>query len=499
MTQADIITILPLIIVVAWAVILMLVDLWIPKQRKGITAVLAAAGLAVALGFVLRQSGSVLTAANGMLVVDGFSSTMNMIFLVSGLAAIALAYDYLQRMGIERGEYYILLMFSISGMMLMAGAYDLIVVFLALELLSIPLYILAGFARPRPDSEESSLKYFLLGAFASGFVLYGTALVYGATAHTDFLSISQSLVDGKANPYLLLAGAALILVGFGFKVAAVPFHHWAPDVYQGAPSPVTGFMSVAVKAAGFAALLRVFITAFGGLAVDLTPILYTLAALTMIGGNVLAVAQTNIKRLLAYSSIANAGYLLMAFVPFGNGAVLSDSVSSALFFLVGYGLTSIGAWAVVVAVEQADSASRPVEEGKGLELNNFAGLARKYPWLALAMLICMLSFTGVPLTLGFWGKFYLFRTAVLGGYSSLALIGLVTSVISAYYYLRVVVVMYMRPGEPQAADDIWVRFTAVVAALAVLVFGFIPGPLLEMAAHAILRSDHDTKRKRRRG
>jgi NADH-quinone oxidoreductase subunit N len=470
---------LPLIIVVAWAVVLLLVDLWIPKRRKGITAVLAAAGLAVALGFVLRQSGSVLTAANGMLVVDGFSSTMSMIFLASGLAAIALAYDYLRRMSIERGEYYILLMFSISGMMLMASAYDLIVVFLALELLSIPLYILAGFARPRPDSEEASLKYFLLGAFASGFVLYGTALVYGATAHTDFLRISQSLVDGLANPYLLLAGAGLILVGFGFKVAAVPFHHWAPDVYQGAPSPVTGFMSVAVKAAGFAALLRVFITAFGGLAVDLTPVLYTLAALTMIGGNVLAVAQTNIKRLLAYSSIANAGYLLMAFVPYGNGAVLSDSVASALFFLVGYGLTSIGAWAVVVALERV--------EGRGLELNDFAGLARKYPWLALAMLICMLSFTGVPLTLGFWGKFYLFRTAVLGGYTSLALIGLVTSVISAYYYLRVVVMMYMRPGEPQATDDVWVRFTAVVAALAVLVFGFIPGPLLEMAAHAILR------------
>jgi len=479
MTQADIITILPLIIVVAWAVVLLLIDLWIPKRRKGITAVLAAAGLAVTLGFVLRQSGSVLTAANGMVVVDGFSSTMSMIFLVSGLAAIALAYDYLQRMSIERGEYYILLMFSIAGMMLMASAYDLIVVFLALELLSIPLYILAGFARPRPDSEEASLKYFLLGAFASGFVLYGTALVYGATAHTDFLRISQSLVDGQANPYLLLAGAGLILVGFGFKVAAVPFHHWAPDVYQGAPSPVTGFMSVAVKAAGFAALLRVFITAFGGLAVDLTPILYTLAALTMLGGNVLAVAQTNIKRLLAYSSIANAGYLLMAFVPYGNGAVLSDSVASALFFLVGYGLTSIGAWAVVVALEQV--------EGKGLELKDFAGLARKYPWLALAMLICMLSFTGVPLTLGFWGKFYLFRTAVLGGYTSLALIGLVTSVISAYYYLRVVVMMYMRAGEPQAADDVWVRFTAVVAALAVLGFGFIPGPLLEMAAHAILR------------
>lgn len=479
MTGAELYTILPMLVVVVWAVLLMLADLWIPKDRKGITAILAAAGLAVALGFTLAQGGKSADGMNGMVVVDGFSVLMDIIFLASGMAGIALAYDYLKRMKIERGEFYVLLMFSVGGMMLMAGAYNLIIVFLALELLSIPLYILAGFARPRLDSEESSLKYFLLGTFASAFVLYGIALVYGATTHTDLLGISQVVSAGTANGALFIAGAALVLVGFGFKIAAVPFHRWAPDVYQGAPTPVTGFMSVAVKAAGFAALLRVFITAFSSLAVDMTPVMYALAALTMIAGNVLAIAQTNIKRLLAYSSIANAGYLLMAFVPFGNGQVLSDSVSSALFFLVGYGLTSIGAWAVVIALEQA--------EGKGLEINDFAGLGRKYPWLALAMMICMLSFTGVPLTLGFWGKFFLFRTAILGGYTSLALIGLVTSVISAYYYLKVVVVMYMRPGEPAAVQDVWVRFTAIVSALAVLILGLVPGPLLNMAAQAILR------------
>lgn len=479
MTEADLLTILPMLVVVIWAVLLMLADLWIPKDRKGITAILAALGLAVALGLTLSQGGKTASAMNGMVVVDGFSVLMDIIFLVSGMAAIALAYDYLKRMKIERGEYYILLLFSISGMMLMAGAFDLIMVFLALELLSIPLYILAGFARPREESEESALKYFFLGAFASAFVLYGIALVYGATSHTDLLKIAQVVSDGTANVGLFLAGAALVLVGFGFKVAAVPFHRWAPDVYEGAPTPVTGFMSVAVKAAGFAALLRVFITAFSSLAVDMTTVLYALAALTMIAGNVLAIAQTNIKRLLAYSSIANAGYLLMAFVPYGNGQVLSQTVSSALFFLVGYGLTSIGAWAVVIALEQA--------EGKGLGLSDFAGLGRKYPWLALAMMIFMLSFTGVPLTLGFWGKFFLFRTAILGGYTSLALIGLVTSVVSAFYYLKVVVIMYMQPGEPAACEDVWVRFTAVITAVAVLAFGVIPGPLLNMAAQALLR------------
>ncbi len=479
MSGADLYTILPILVVIVWAVLLMLADLWIPDERKGLTAILAAAGLAVALGLTLAQSGKTATAMNGMVVVDGFSVLMNIIFLVSGMAGIALAYDYLKRMKIERGEYYVLLMFSTSGMMLMAGAYDLIIVFLALELLSIPLYILVGFARPRVESEESSLKYFLLGAFASAFVLYGIALVYGATARTDLLGISQLVTEGTANAGLFIAGAALVLVGFGFKVAAAPFHRWVPDVYQGAPSPVTGFMSVAVKAAGFAALLRVFITAFSSLAVDMTSVMYALAALTMIAGNVMAIAQSNIKRLLAYSSIANAGYLLMAFVPYGNGQVLSDAVSSALFFLVGYGLTSIGAWAVVIALEQA--------EGKGLELSDFAGLGRKYPWLALAMMIFMLSFTGVPLTLGFWGKFFLFRTAILGGYTSLAIIGLVTSVISAYYYLKVVVIMYMHSGEPAAVEDVWVRFTAIVTAVAVLIFGIIPGPLLTMAAQALLR------------
>jgi len=463
---------------VGWALVLMLVDLWIPKGRKGIVALLSAVGLVVAMGCTLLLAGQKMTAFNGMVAVDGFSLALDMLFLVSGLAAIALAYNWLKRTQLERAEYYTLLLFSISGMMLMAHAYDLIIVFLALELLSIPLYILAGFYRDRAESEEASLKYFLLGAFAGGFVLYGIAMVFGATARTDLPGIFEVMQSGKGNPVLFGVGAALILVGLGFKVAAFPFHKWVPDVYQGAPSPVTAFMSVAVKAAGFAALLRVFVTAFPSLAPQLTPVLWVLSALTMTAGNVMAIAQTNIKRLLAYSSISNAGYLLMAFVTIGNPKVLADSVASMLFFLVAYGFTSLGAWAVVVALEQA--------EGKGLELNDFSGLGRKYPWLALAMMVFMLSFTGVPVTLGFWGKFYLFRTAVMGGQLELALIGLVTSLISAYYYLRVVVVMYMRPGEPQVQGDRWVRLTAVVAALVVVGLAFVPNTLLDVVLKAVL-------------
>ncbi|MBI4732074.1 MAG: NADH-quinone oxidoreductase subunit N [Chloroflexi bacterium] len=278
---------------------------------------------------------------------------------------------------------------------------------------------------------------------------------------------------------LLTIGAALILVGFGFKVAAVPFHMWTPDVYQGAPTPVTAFMSVGAKAAGFAALLRIFVLAFPSLSADLTPVLWVLAALTMFIGNLIAISQTNIKRMLAYSSIAHAGYILMALVAYGNPAVAADSVASALFYLVAYAVTSFGAWSVVMALEKPDA--------KGLEINDFAGLGRRKPLLAAAMTVFMLSFTGMPPTLGLVGKFFLFRAAIEGGFIWLAVIGVLTSLISAYYYLRVVVVMYMREGESQAEGEPWLNFTTVVMALATVVLSFIPMALFSWASGAVLR------------
>ncbi len=474
----DIYAILPVMIVVGWALLLLVVDLWIPKNRKGITALLAVVGMAIALGFVLAASGSTILGWNNMVVLDGFSSFLQVIFLVSGMAAVALAYDYIQRMQINHGEFYVLMMFSMAGMMLMSQAYNLLMVFVALELLSIPLYVLVGFARTKLESEEASLKYFLLGAFASGFVLYGTALVFGATSHLDFVGIAAVVKAGSANTVLFLIGSALLLVGFGFKVAAVPFQMWTPDVYQGAPTPITAFMSVAVKAAGFAALMRVFLVLFPGFSAQLTPILWVMAALTMIVGNVVALAQNNIKRMLAYSAIAHAGYLLMAFVAFGNGEVVRNSVASMLFYLVAYGLTSIGAWGLVVLIEH--------EYGKGLMLDDLAGIGKKYPWLGVAMLIFMLSFAGVPLTMGFWGKFYLFRTAVQAGFIGLAIIGLLTSVASAYYYLRVVVYMFMKPGEPKLQLNSWVTFVIGVAALAVVLLSLVPWTILELASRAVL-------------
>lgn len=469
----------PVIVVAVWACVLLLVDLAIPPVRKGLTALLAAAGLLVSAGFVIAQFGKPASGFGGMVVVDDFSNFISLLLLMSGVMGIALSYDYLKRIDAERGEYYVLLMLSISGMMLMGMSSDLIMVFLALELLSIPLYVLAGLALPRPSSEEAGIKYFLLGAFATGFFVYGTALVYGANGSTSLQAIVDAIQANQYDPMLMVLGAALILVGLGFKVAIVPFHMWTPDVYQGAPSSITAFMAVGAKTAGFAALLRVFVLAFPSFSADLTPILWGLAALTMILGNFAAIAQHNIKRLLAYSSIAHAGYILMALVPYGNPAVSEDSVASALFYLVAYAFTSFAAWAVVIALERSGEA--------GLELDDYAGLGRSHPALAAVMAVAMLSFTGVPPTLGFIGKFYLFRTVIEGGYISLALIGVLTSLVSAYYYLRVVVIMYMRDGEPQPRRERWLNLTGYASAIGVVLLSFFATPLLALAVQAVLQ------------
>ena len=470
--------ILGIVVLTIWACALLLVDLAIPKDRKGWTALLAAVGLLVTLVISLSRFGQPQPAFGGMVVNDGFSVFLDVIFLVSGVAGITLAYDYLKRMGWERGEYYVLLLFAVLGMMLMAHAADLMVIFLALELLSIPLYILAGIAQPQVESEEASLKYFLLGAFSGGFVVYGIALIFGATGTTSLAGVIQAIKTGTPNFMLLLLGAGLFLVGLGFKVAIVPFHMWTPDVYQGSPAAVTAFMAVGAKAGGFAALLRVFFMAFQPVAVDLTPILWALAVATMILGNVVAIAQSNIKRMLAYSSIANAGYILMALVPYGQGAVANQAVASALVFLAAYALTSFTAWAVVISLERTGNL--------GQQLDDFAGLGRKFPALAAAMAVAMLSFTGVPPTLGFVAKFYLFGMVVGAGYIGLALIGVLTSLISAYYYLRLIVIMYMRDGEPQVRKEPWLYATALVAAVCTVVLSIFAAPLFNFASQAVL-------------
>ena len=478
MTLNDFYSILPAAILIVWALILLLADLWLSKHTPVVTPILAVLGLIASIAASVLYTGNVASGFGGFILVDGFSRFLVPLFAVTGIFAIGLAYDYLKRMGLQRGEYYTLLLFSISGMMLMASAGDLVIIFLSLELLSIPLYILSGFASPKAHSEESALKYFLLGTFASGFFLFGAAFLFGATATTNLNGIVESVKAGSANNTFLLIGSGLLLAGFGFKVAVVPFHSWTPDVYHGAPAPVSAFMSVGAKAAGFAALIRVFSLIFPSLAAEYTPIFWGLAALTMLVGNVVAVAQTNLKRMLAYSSIAHAGYILMAFVPFGDAAIRANSIASALFYLMVYALGSLGAWAVVIGMEK--------EDNQGTEINDLAGLAKRSPLTAAAMTVFMLSFTGIPLTLGFWGKFYLFRTAIEGGFVSLAVIGLLTSLVSAFYYLRVVVKMYFQDGNSEFHWNFWTAAVAIFCALALVVLSFIPGSLFDLAVKALL-------------
>ncbi len=482
MSLSDLLTnlrvVLPLTALIAWSCILLIIDLFIPKGHKGWTAILAALGLAATIGLFLVQGPQATSGFNNMVIYDGFSTFLNVLILASGLVGIALAYDYIKRLGIERGEYYALLLFSIAGMMLMAQANDLIVVFLALELLSIPLYVLAGFARPRLESEEASLKYFLIGAFSGGFEVFGIALVFGATGTTNLSNIFTAIGSKAADMPLLTVGAALILVGLGFKVAAVPFHMWVPDVYHGSPSSVTGFMSVGAKVGGFAAILRIFVSAFPSISADITMVLWAISALTMFFGNVIAMSQTNIKRMLAYSSIANTGYILMALVPYGNPAVSSGTIAAGIFYLVAYSLMTLGAWSVIISLERPD--------GQGLTLDDYAGLGRKSPLLAATMTIFMLSFVGVPPTIGFMGKFYLFRIIIQGGYLGLAIIGVFTTLLSAYFYLRLVVIMYMREGQPIIRTEFWTRAVAVVAAILVIVLTVTAEPILSLASKAFL-------------
>ena len=478
LTSLDYQVLTPYILLTVWACILLLVDLFIPKSRKGITALLSALGLAITLGFTLSQIGREGFGFSGMVVLDGFSTFINALILVSGILGVALAYGYVKRMGLERGEFYVLLLFSVTGMMLMAQAADLIIVFIALELLSIPLYVLAAFARTDLRSEEAGMKYFLLGAFATGFVVYGTALVFGATGSTNLVAIVESASNGTSS-LLLTIGAALVLVGFGFKVAAVPFHMWTPDVYQGAPTAVTAFMSSGAKIAGFAALLRVFATAFPTIAMDMTDVLWALSALTMIVGNLVAISQSDIKRMLAYSSIAHAGYILMAFVPYGNLEVRDVSIAAGLFYLVSYAITNFGAWGVVIALEK--------KEQKGLAIDDYAGLGKKHPALAAAMTVFILSLIGFPPTIGMVGKFYLFRAVISGGFTWLAIIGVLTSLVSAFYYLRVVVTMYMKDGEPETERETWLGLTTGATALLTVVVSLVPQFLFTWASEAVLK------------
>ena len=446
---------LPVIFLGLFTMVLLLVDLFVPRERKHVTALVALGALVVAFVINLLVFDSSEVALADMFIADRFTGFVNLVVLVAGVLTVLISVDYLKRAGIEQGEYYTLLLLSITGIMLMGAANDLIVIFIALELLSIPLYVMAAMRLNDLKSEESGIKYFILGAFASAFLVYGMAMIYGATGTTNLPAIFEAVegivAEASTSRLYLLLGAALVIVGLGFKVAAVPFHMWTPDVYEGAPTPVTAFMSVGAKAGGFAALLRVmtlalpaFVIEAGDTATAWQTTVAIVAALTMILGNVVAISQTNIKRLLAYSSIAHAGYILMAVAAAGTAGVSGSSINGALVYLLAYTLTNLGAFAVAIAIEKDD--------GSGTTLEDFVGLGRSKPLLAAMMAVFMFSLTGIPLTAGFIGKWLIFSATVEAGLIWLAIIGVLTSVVSAYYYVRVIINMYLRDGEGSPAE-----------------------------------------------
>jgi len=413
----------------------------------------------------------------GMVALDGFRYAASVLVLGGAILAVLLSFDYVSREGILVPEYYVLIVFATIGMMVMVAAADLVLVFLGIELMSLAVYVLVAINRRSVYGAEGALKYFLLGAFASGFLLYGIALVYGATG-TTHLPLIAARIDtlGLVGNPMLLTGVGLLLIGFGFKVAAVPFHMWAPDVYDGAPTPISGFMAAAVKAAGFAVVLRVIVIALAGTEGFWGGIVWWLAAITMVGGNLMALAQRRIKRMLAYSSVGHAGYLLTA-VASGTTA----AAGAILFYALAYTLMTMGAFAVVAV------AGRRGE--RDLLIDDFAGLGARRPWLALAMAVFMLSLLGFPGTAGFIGKWYVLTSSIEAGQWMLAVVLVMASVASAGYYLPVVMQMYM---ERPRTEDAHARTRAVgptrivVAATAILllVFGLWPGPALHLARDA---------------
>src|SRR5438067_6518045 len=377
------------------------------------------------------------TAVANAVIIDGFAVFFFVVVVSTVVLGALLADGYLRRERLEGSEFYVLMLMCASGAMLMASANDLIVVFLGLEILSIALYTLAGYQQRRAGSQEAAIKYFVLGAFSSAFFLYGVALVYGTTGSTNLGIIADFLRTNALTNGLLLAGFALLLVGLGFKVAAVPFHMWTPDVYQGSPTPATAFMAAAAKAAGFAALLRIFVSTFDLYKLDWQPIIWWLAVLSLLVGSILAVVQNDAKRMLAYSSIAHAGYVLVGFETATN-----RGVAGSLFYLLAYAFMIIGSFGVVTLV------ARKGDDQHGLDI--FRGLASRRPVLAFAFTVFLLAQTGVPLTSGFLAKFYVIGAAVEARSYALAIIAMVAAVIAAFFYLRIVIVMYTRP---EGADD----------------------------------------------
>ena len=473
---------LPILIMLGGAIVLAVVGAMLPRKARtpwhaAFTVVTAGASIVawIPLWVRARDDGAMRTVAEAFRV-DGLTVMLGIVIAAGVILTALLADGYLRRENLEGPEAYVLLLLSASGGMFMAGANDLLVLFISLEILSIAVYVLAGVHVRRARSGEAALKYLILGAVSSAFLLYGVAMVYGATGHTNLTAI-QGFLAGNflTNNVLLLSGFVCLLVGLGFKVAAAPFHSWAPDVYDGSPSPVVAYMASGVKVAGFAALIRVFVQAFGSYRYDWQPIIYAVAVATLLVGSVLSVQQTNVKRLLAYSSISHAGFMLL-----GVQAATDRGVEATLFYLATYTFTVAGSFGVATVVgRKGDNAH---------DLSNYAGLGKRAPLLAFAFLVFLLAQAGIPATSGFLAKFYAIGAAVDARSYWLGLVAMLSGVISAYAYLKVVLTMYgdeAEEGAPRYHVPQGARFALVASVVATLGFGIVPGPIADASRTAV--------------
>jgi NADH-quinone oxidoreductase subunit N len=474
----------PILLLFGVALAIMLIEAWARPASKTVFWVLGFGGLlgAGALTFVVHgMAEGAVDAYGGMLRIDRYGVFFQVCALLAGLLSLLMTEGYLERIGVRVGEYYALVLFGVMGMMLMASANDLMMVFIALEVMSIAMYILCALKRGDPRSVESGFKYFILGAFSSGVLLYGVSLLYGATGSTSLSVLARWFSahhDPTANS-LVAVGAAMVIVGFGFKIASVPFHMWAPDVYQGAPTSVTALMASGVKAASIAAFGRVVLGAMGEDAASWHGVLWWMSALTMIVGNLGALVQNDLKRVLAYSSIAHAGYLLMAFVSVGAGGVAGNSgLGSLLFYMLTYTFMNAGAFAALSML------TRDGADDTGIE--RLSGLGRAHPWLAAGLSVCLLSLAGIPPTMGFVGKFYLFATALEAGERGLAIIGALSAAAGVYYYIRPMLYMYMREGHPTPQIDRRALFALGLCTVAMIALGLVPSGVMDWARASVL-------------
>lgn len=465
------IAILPLVIVSVTAMVVLIVGLFVRHEQSPVLAAISLIGIGVAIVATIALWGQNRVAFSGAVVADSYFVFFGAVCLGIVALTIILSSEFVTRENFSAAEYYALLLFTGAGMLVLSSARDLIVLLIGLEILSISLYVLAGFARERLTSEEAAIKYFLLGAFSLSFLVYGTALMYGATGSTRFVAIAVALQTGGIlqNP-LLLAACGLILVGFAFKLSLVPFHMWTPDVYEGAPTSITAFMSVGTKAAVFAALLRLLTEALPAIRGDWVDVLWGISILSMVLGNFAAVTQRNVKRMLAYSSVAQAGYMLIAVIAAGTAG--RDAL---MFYVAAYAVTNLGAFAVVQGLSG--------KTDEDTNMLDFDGLGSRSPMLAAAMAIFMLSLAGIPATAGFMAKLYVFSAAIQGGYLDLAIIGVLTSAIATFYYLKLIVAMYMRPSG-ESAPAVRVPLSLGLIIVVTLIFTIQMGVLPSFPLHA---------------